>query len=143
LHDVARAVAARPDGDGVALRVEYHLRAVRWLAGCGEIDGCAEGAALWPGRRLHDGVRAVVAIPDGDRVALRVERHLWGVRALAGRGEVDRGAPTGQRHRRAHQADRDQRRDDGCAANLRTEPAHLDTSPYSRRVTCNEEDRPA
>jgi hypothetical protein len=63
---------------------------------------CAEAAARRARRRLHDVVRAVEALPDGDRVALPVERHLRVVRALAGGGEVLRRKPRRERIGSSH-----------------------------------------
>src|SRR5439155_1525318 len=104
LHDGVAAVGALPDGEGVAGRVERHLRRVRVLAGGGEVDGGGEAPAGRAEGGLHDGVAAVGALPDGEGVAGRVERHLRRVRVLAGGGEVDGGreAPPGRAERGLH-----------------------------------------
>src|SRR5207244_3797649 len=88
--EVSAVIGANPDGCRVALRVDRDLRLERALAGDREVDGRLPHATRgWADGALDDGVGAVGAVPDRDRIALRVDRDLRPGRVLAGDRQVD------------------------------------------------------
>jgi len=88
-YGVVGVVAAGPDRDRVALRIDGDLRVACVLAGSREIDRRLPGPARRPHRALHDDVVAVVLFPDHDSVTPRIDSDLRGRRLSAVGGEVD------------------------------------------------------
>mgnify|MGYP000235128484 CR=1 FL=1 len=93
LDDLVRRLGGvRPDRDSPAGRIDAHLRAGVVPDIGGQVHGRAEGTATHRSeRRLRPPCRAVKTDPDGDGVALSVDRQLGLGRVLTGLGDVHRG----------------------------------------------------